>query len=101
MAPAPILLEPQDQKRDLAFSKALHGKSAQERAGLLTVVRKDFEAQKAAVSEYFKYWGPEDETEQTRVVCRNGSSLGRGLGADIVLRAGEEIRIRNDHPSIL
>ena len=50
------LLESEDHARDAAFNKALHGKSAGERAGFMAMLKKDAVAQKAAVDEYFKHW---------------------------------------------
>ncbi|KAI9704494.1 MAG: Delta(24)-sterol C-methyltransferase [Bogoriella megaspora] len=70
---APIALETEDHKRDAAFNKAMHGKSAQERAGLLSMMQKDADAQKAAVNEYFKHWDNKaaaDETPETREARR-------------------------------
>jgi len=53
---APIALETEDHSRDSAFNKAMHGKSADEKAGFRAMLGKDHEAQKAAVDEYFKHW---------------------------------------------
>ncbi|KAL8707660.1 MAG: hypothetical protein Q9220_007322 [cf. Caloplaca sp. 1 TL-2023] len=53
---APIALEDEDHVRDAAFNKVLHGKSAEEKAGLRAMLKKDPVAQKAAVDEYFKHW---------------------------------------------
>ncbi len=53
---APIALETEDHCRDSAFNKAMHGKSADEKAGFRAMLGKDHEAQKAAVDEYFKHW---------------------------------------------
>ena len=75
---APTQLEPEDHSRDFAFSNALHGKTANGRAGLAAVLGKDFSAQRAAVDEYFKHWdnkGPEVETEQTRAVSGTTQTL--------------------------
>ncbi|KAI9660992.1 MAG: Delta(24)-sterol C-methyltransferase [Bathelium mastoideum] len=71
---APIALETEDHTRDAQFNKVLHGKSAQERAGLLSMMGgKDAAAQKAAVDEYFKHWDNKsaaDETADTREARR-------------------------------
>ena len=70
---SPIALEKEDHARDAAFAKVLHGKSAQGRGGISSMVGKDKEAQKAAVEEYFKHWddkSAEDETEETRAARR-------------------------------
>jgi sterol 24-C-methyltransferase len=67
-------LETEDHARDAAFNKAMHGKSAEERAGLLAIMKKDKLAQQAAVDEYFKHWDNKkagDETSDTREARRN------------------------------
>lgn len=64
---APAKLETEDHSRDAAFNRAMHGKSAQEKAGFLAMLAKDKEAQGAAVDEYFKFWdgkGAGQETEK-------------------------------------
>jgi sterol 24-C-methyltransferase len=69
---SPIALEEQNHTRDAEFNKAMHGKSAQARGGMTSMLQKDRGAQKAAVDEYFKHWdnkSAEDETEETRKVC--------------------------------
>ena len=66
---APIALEAEDHSRDAAFAKAMHGKSAEGRGGLMAMMGKDPVAQKAAVDEYFKHWDNKDaatETAETR-----------------------------------
>ncbi len=78
---APISLETEDHTRDAAFNKALHGKSAEEKAGLRAMLKKDPAAQKAAVEEYFKHWDNKSagtETLEVREVCfqRLGSAKG-------------------------
>ena len=68
---APIALETEDHSRDAAFNKILHGKSAEERAGFMSMIKKDPKAQKAAVEEYFKHWDHKSanvETQETRDV---------------------------------
>ncbi|KAF2231643.1 putative sterol 24-c-methyltransferase [Viridothelium virens] len=63
---APIALEAEDHARDAEFNKALHGKSAQERAGFLAMMGgKDPAAQKAAIDEYFKHWDNKEAAEET------------------------------------
>ncbi len=72
---APISLETEDHSRDAAFNKAMHGRSAEERAGLRAMLRKDHIAQKAAVDEYFKHWDNKSagtETQETREVDLTG-----------------------------
>ncbi|KAH0543699.1 Delta(24)-sterol C-methyltransferase [Glutinoglossum americanum] len=66
---APSRLENEDHSRDAAFNKAMHGKSAAEKAGFLAMLSKDTSAQKAAVDEYFKHWdnkGADVETDNDR-----------------------------------
>ena len=66
---APIALEAEDHARDAAFNKALHGKSAESKAGFRSMLSKDREAQQAASQEYFKHWdnkAANAETEETR-----------------------------------
>jgi len=66
------ILEAEDHSRDAAFNKAMHGKSAAEKAGFLAMLSKDTGAQKAAVDEYFKHWdnkGADVETDKHREVC--------------------------------
>jgi len=66
---APISLETEDHARDAAFNNIMHGKSAEERAGMMAMWKKDPKAQKAAVDEYFKHWdnkASKDETEADR-----------------------------------
>jgi sterol 24-C-methyltransferase len=68
---APSVLEVEDHTRDAAFNKAMHGKSAEERAGFMAMLKKDTKAQQAAVDEYFKHWDNKaaaDETQDTREV---------------------------------
>ena len=68
---APTALEIEDHSRDAAFNKVMHGKSAEERAGFMAMLKKDPKAQKAAVDEYFKHWdnkAADTETEETREV---------------------------------
>jgi sterol 24-C-methyltransferase len=67
-------LEQEDKARDAAFAKALHGKSAQERGGFMAMRKKDKDAQKLAVDEYFKHWDDKEadvETEETRKARRD------------------------------
>lgn len=69
---APIALESEDHNRDAAFNKVLHGKSAEERGGIRSMMKKNPAAQKAAIEEYFKHWdnkAASTETEETREVC--------------------------------
>ncbi|CAF9923927.1 MAG: Delta(24)-sterol C-methyltransferase [Heterodermia speciosa] len=66
---APIALENEDHDRDAAFNKVLHGKSAEERGGIRSMLKKDPAAQKAAIEEYFKHWdnkAASTETEEIR-----------------------------------
>ncbi|KAI9736353.1 MAG: Delta(24)-sterol C-methyltransferase [Cirrosporium novae-zelandiae] len=66
---APIALETEDVHRDTAFSKAMHGKSAEDVGGIRAMLSKGSDAQKEAVDEYFKHWdnkNAKEETEQDR-----------------------------------
>ncbi|KAH0564917.1 Delta(24)-sterol C-methyltransferase [Trichoglossum hirsutum] len=66
---APARLENEDHSRDAAFNKAMHGRSAAEKAGFSAMLSKDTSAQKAAVDEYFKHWdnkGADVETDRHR-----------------------------------
>ncbi|KAI4138114.1 MAG: hypothetical protein LQ340_008073, partial [Diploschistes diacapsis] len=66
---APSVLELEDHVRDAAFNKAMHGKSAEERAGFMSMLNKDKAAQQEAVNEYFKHWDNKaalDETPEIR-----------------------------------
>ena len=68
---APSTLEVEDHVRDAAFNKAMHGKTAEEKEGLMALFAKDKKAQQAAVDEYFKHWDNKsagEETEETRKV---------------------------------
>ena len=68
---SPAVLEAEDHERDAAFNKALHGKSAGEKAGFMAMMKKDAQAQKAAVDEYFKHWDNKAagvETQEVRDV---------------------------------
>lgn len=75
---APIALESEDHSRDAAFNKALHGKSADARGGIRSMMKKDPAAQKAAIEEYFKHWdnkAASTETEEIREVRNHSRSL--------------------------
>jgi sterol 24-C-methyltransferase len=64
-------LEREDHSRDAAFNKAMHGKSAGAKGGLVAMLGKDTDAKKAAVDEYFKHWDKthiKDETAEDREV---------------------------------
>ena len=66
-----VNLEPEDHLRDIAFSKAMHGKTADGKYGFAAALNKDFRAQKTAVEEYFKHWDgklADVETEEDRAV---------------------------------
>jgi sterol 24-C-methyltransferase len=70
---APIALEKEDHDRDAAFQKAMHGTSSQQRGGMMSMLSKNTEAQKAAVEEYFKHWDDKSaasETADTRAARR-------------------------------
>ena len=64
-----ILLEKEDFERDKAFMQALHGKSTEAKGGFSAILKKDKEAQKIAVEEYFKHFDnkrAETETQADR-----------------------------------
>ena len=70
----PQALETEDHSRDAAFNRAMHGKSANERAGMFAMMKKDSTAHKAALDEYFKHWdnkSADDETGDTRAQRRD------------------------------
>jgi sterol 24-C-methyltransferase len=82
---APISLETEDHARDASFNKIMHGKSAEERAGMMAMWKKDPKAQKAAVDEYFKHWdnkGAEEETAEIREVRIECFAPPRNTSAD-------------------
>ncbi len=57
--------------KDVSFEKILHRGTAGTHQGLGAVLKKDREAQKAAIAEYFQHWDnkdAKDETEATRAV---------------------------------
>ena len=71
---SPAALEKEDHQRDAAFAKVLHGKTAESKGGLSSILAKDKNAQKAAVDEYFQHWDNKpagEETEETREARRN------------------------------
>ncbi|KAF2198938.1 hypothetical protein GQ43DRAFT_421372 [Delitschia confertaspora ATCC 74209] len=71
---SPIALEQEDHTRDAEFNKAMHGKSAENRGGFAAMIKKDRNAQQAAVDEYFKHWdnkAAEVETQETRKARRD------------------------------
>ncbi|KAF4627201.1 hypothetical protein G7Y89_g10959 [Cudoniella acicularis] len=66
---APIRLETEDHSRDAAFNKVMHKDSSSAAGGFSAMLKKDKEAQKAAVNEYFKHWDDKtakDETKEDR-----------------------------------
>jgi sterol 24-C-methyltransferase len=68
---APAALEREDHARDAAFNKAMHGKSFDERGGLMAMLKKDAACQKVAAEEYFKHWDNKlarTETQEVRDV---------------------------------
>jgi len=85
---APISLETEDHSRDASFNKAMHGRSAEAKAGLRAMLKKDPDAQKAAVDEYFKHWDNKSagtETQETREVgltCLGSPLFGRFQDAE-------------------
>jgi len=75
MAPvANPTLQKEDHVRDAEFNKVLHGASAEKRGGMMAMLKKDPNSQKAAVDEYFKHWDNKTadvETEETRKARRD------------------------------
>lgn len=63
---APIALENEDHTRDADFNRAMHGKSANSRAGFSSLWSKDREAQKAASDEYWKHWDNKAASAETK-----------------------------------
>lgn len=61
-------LEQEDHERDAAFNKVMHGKSAKERGGLMSMINKDHTAHNAAVDEYFKHWDNKASTDESTEV---------------------------------
>ncbi|OAA63861.1 Sterol methyltransferase [Cordyceps fumosorosea ARSEF 2679] len=62
-------LEREDHSRDAAFSKALHGNSADAKGGISAMFSKGGQAKQVAVDEYFKHWDNKtavDETSEQR-----------------------------------
>jgi sterol 24-C-methyltransferase len=82
MAVNKVQLEKEDHERDASFKKAMHGKTAEEVAGFMAMMKKDKDAQKIAVDEYFKFWdgkGAGQETEKDRKVCTRVSQPPRNF----------------------
>ncbi len=76
------VLQTENHKQDKEFAKAMHGGSSQKKGGFTAWMDKDHKAQQIAVDEYFKHWDnktAEDETEEVRAVCGDGSELLRQL----------------------
>ena len=70
--PPRVQLEAEDHARDFAFKQAMHGKTAENKVAFLAMIRKDKQAQAAAVDSYFRFWdrkGSGQETEQDKKVC--------------------------------
>ncbi|TVY45779.1 Sterol 24-C-methyltransferase [Lachnellula subtilissima] len=65
---APIVLEPQDLERDAAFKQALHGRTGQDDNSFKNMMRKDKDAQKLAVDEYFKHWDDKAASDETPLI---------------------------------
>ncbi|KAI9826136.1 MAG: Delta(24)-sterol C-methyltransferase [Thelocarpon impressellum] len=62
---APISLETEDHARDAAFNTAMHGKSAADKNRFMAMLKKDPNAQKAAVDEYFRHWDNKAAASET------------------------------------
>ncbi|KHJ35445.1 putative sterol 24-c-methyltransferase [Erysiphe necator] len=66
-------LEPENHSRDAEFNRAMHKDSSNAEGGFRAMLKKDKDAQKAAVDEYFKHWDnktAKDETEKDREARR-------------------------------
>ncbi|CZT12441.1 probable DELTA(24)-STEROL C-METHYLTRANSFERASE (ERG6) [Rhynchosporium agropyri] len=62
-------LIPSTHSRDAAFSKIMHGTSADEKSTFMAMIKKDSAAQAMAADAYFKHWDGKDgrvETEEDR-----------------------------------
>lgn len=70
-----ITLETEDHVRDAAYNKALHGKSAEQQAGIRSMLKKDPTAQKAAIEEYFKHWDNKAAAAETQEIREVSSRL--------------------------
>lgn len=53
---APMATYSNDASGDIAFSKAMHGKSAEERNAFMSMLRKDGQAHRIVTDDYLKYW---------------------------------------------
>lgn len=71
MSPAATALEREDHNRDAAFNQALHGQSAAQRGGVMSMLQKDAVSQKAAVDEYFKHWDDKAASVETDEVRKS------------------------------
>ncbi|KAK9456763.1 S-adenosyl-L-methionine-dependent methyltransferase [Dipodascopsis uninucleata] len=63
-------LQQQNKEQDAAFKVALHGKDVTGSSGIGAIIKKNAEAQSAAVGEYFKFWDnkrPNQESEQDKI----------------------------------
>jgi len=63
-----IGLEAEDHHRDAAYNKVLHGKSAEQKGGVRSMLKKDPAAQKAAIEEYFKHWDNKAASTETQEI---------------------------------
>ena len=81
MAPSPqeyqVLLS-----KDASFDSILHKGTAGSKEGFAAVLKKDKEAHKAAVAEYFQHWDNKDaksETEAVRAVSSVASRVNNSI----------------------
>jgi sterol 24-C-methyltransferase len=59
---------------EATFEKVLHRKTGTKNVGMSAMLKKDYEAQKAASDEYFRHWDnktAKSETKEIREVCND------------------------------
>lgn len=78
-------LEAEDHHRDAAYNKVLHGKSAEQRGGVRSMLKKDPAAQKAAIEEYFKHWDNKAASSETQEIRDVSQYIERKISPKIVL----------------
>lgn len=70
-----IALEQEDKGRDMAFNKAMHGKTAAQASGVATILFKNPEAKQAALDEYFKHFDNKKADNETAADRKVGWTL--------------------------
>ncbi len=69
------LIVKENHERDVAFSQALHGRSAEQKSAFMAMLSKDSGAQQVAADAYFQHWDNKDaniETNEDREVRMTG-----------------------------